>query len=276
MKLAFTKMQALGNDFVVLDFTEQSFELGPEQAARIADRHFGIGCDQILIVEPSSSPQIDFSYRILNADGSEVGQCGNGVRCFAQYVTAKGLTSKTEISVETISGVMHVKLDHVSGLIEVDMGQPKLNASDVPLSLPNEPIYTAQLESGEVKFSAVSMGNPHAVIVVDDVATAPVESVGEQLQKHEAFTQSVNVGFMQVLSRSKIALRVFERGAGETLACGSGACAAVVAGIRLGKLDSSVVVSLPGGNLHVSWLGEPHSVIMSGSGNTVFEGVIEI
>ena len=276
MNLAFTKMQALGNDFVVLDFTEQSFELSPEQAARIADRHFGIGCDQILIVEPSRSPGIDFSYRILNADGSEVGQCGNGVRCFAQFVRAKGLTSKTEISVETISGVMHVKLDDVSGLIEVDMGQPQLDAPAVPISLPNAPIYTAELEFGKVDFSAVSMGNPHAVIVVQDVATAQVESVGEQFQNHTAFPESVNVGFMQILSRTQIALRVFERGAGETLACGSGACAAVVAGIRLGKLDSSVVVSLPGGNLQVSWLGEPHSVIMSGPGNTVFEGVIDI
>ena len=276
MKLAFTKMQALGNDFVVLDLTEQSFELSPEQAMRIADRHFGIGCDQILIVEPSRSTGIDFSYRILNADGSEVGQCGNGVRCFAQFVRAKGLTSKAKISVETMSGVMHVEIDDTGDMVKVDMGPPHLNASDVPISLPNAPIYKVQLESGEVEFSALSMGNPHAVILVQDITTAPVDSVGEQLQKHRAFPESVNVGFMQIVSTTQIKLRVFERGAGETLACGSGACAAVVAGIRLGMLDPSVEVNLPGGNLVVSWLGEPHSVIMSGPGNTVFEGVIEI
>jgi diaminopimelate epimerase len=278
MNLPFTKMQALGNDFVVLDFTKkpsnQATEITTQLAARIADRHFGVGCDQILIVEPSPAKEIDFRYRILNADGSEVGQCGNGARCFAQFVRSKGLSTKSTISVETISGIMHLSLDDTTGLVQVDMGAPRLAASDIPLSLPTANRYTLQLDSGELEFGAVSMGNPHAVINVDDVATAPVAELGKQLQAHVAFAQSVNVGFMQILSAKHIALRVFERGVGETLACGSGACAAVVVGIRMGLLDQEVSVSLSGGDLTVSWQGEGHSVMMCGPATSVFEGSI--
>ncbi len=280
MNFPFTKMHALGNDFVVLDFTQARFELTPEIAARIADRHFGVGCDQILVVEPSPAAGIDFGYRIYNADGSEVGQCGNGARCFALYVHRKGLSNKASISVQTLSGVMQLTLEPNTQQVQVNMGAPALAAEAIPLNLPNAARYHLELAYGPVEFSAVAMGNPHAVITVADVSRAPVVEVGQQLQAHAAFPQSVNVGFMQVHSRQHIALRVFERGVGETLACGSGACAAVVAGIQQGVLDHTVTVSLTGGNLQVFWpgvtpQGELPSVTMTGPATHVFDGVLE-
>lgn len=280
MNFPFTKMHALGNDFVVLDFTQARFELSPELAARIADRHFGVGCDQILIVEPSPAADIDFGYRIYNADGSEVGQCGNGARCFALYVHRKGLSNKSTISVQTLSGVMRLSIDPNTQQVQVNMGAPVFAAADIPLNLANAARYQLDIAWGTVEFSAVSMGNPHAVITVDDVSRAPVFEVGSQLQAHAAFPQSVNVGFMRIHSRQHISLRVFERGAGETLACGSGACAAVVAGIQQGVLDHTVTVSLTGGDLQVSWPeskanAQLPSVTMTGPATHVFDGVLE-
>ncbi len=280
MNLEFSKMQALGNDFVVLDFTKTSVELDAQTAARIADRHFGVGCDQILIIEPNDSPEIDFNYRILNSDGSEVGQCGNGARCFAKYVRDNGLSDKPVITVQTLSGVMQLSFDEQTNFVKVDMGEPVFEPERLPLDLPHSQSYSLEINLDEstqrVDFSAVSMGNPHAVILVDSVEHAPVELLGKALQAHAAFPASVNVGFMQILSPQHIALRVYERGAGETLACGSGACAAVVAGIRSGLLDTRVKVSLPGGDAHIEWADQQGSVMLHGPANHVYNGVIDI
>lgn len=269
-------MQALGNDFVVLDFTQHKHDISANTAARIADRHFGVGCDQILIAESSSEVDIDFAYRILNADGTEVAQCGNGARCFAHFIRAKGLSDKETIRVKTHSGVMQLSIDPATGFVRVDMGAPELEASKIPLKMPTATSYRLELDSQAVTFSAISMGNPHAVIQVDSVADAAVTHLGSALQAHSAFPQSVNVGFMQVHSPAQISLRVFERGVGETLACGSGACAAVVAGIQAGLLDSQVEVSLPGGDVRVNWQGDGNSVILYGPASFVYTGVIEL
>lgn len=269
-------MQALGNDFVMLDFTQHGFEITAEIAAQIADRHFGIGCDQILIAEPSPADGIDFAYRILNADGSEVAQCGNGARCFAHFVRAKGLTDKDTITVKTLSGVMRLSIEAKTGFVRVDMGAPKLGSDEIPIAMPTAPKYAIDLASQSVELSAVSMGNPHAILQVDSVTDAPVAEIGSALQQHEAFPESVNVGFMHVQSASHINLRVFERGVGETLACGSGACAAVVAGIQGGLLEAEVTVSLPGGDVRVSWQGGSNPVILFGPATFVYTGVIEI
>ena len=269
-------MQGLGNDFVVFDFTHESIELSAEQAARIADRHFGVGCDQILIVEKSTRPNIDFKYRILNADGSEVGQCGNGARCFVRYVHDKGLSSKNPICVETLGGDMTLRaLDN--GMVTVDIGVPVFEPSQIPLLAKEQSSsYSSDYQGKAVEFFAVAIGNPHAVILVDNVCTAPVQEMGSALESHPMFPQRANIGFMQINSRTDISLRVYERGSGEAIACGSGTCAAVVAGIQLGLLDQTVTAHLTGGDLNIEWAGEGHSVMMTGPANTSFEGELSI
>lgn len=276
MMIPFTKMQALGNDFVVLDFISNPISLSSEQASFIADRNFGIGCDQILIVEKSDNPDIDFRYRIMNADGSEVGQCGNGARCFARFVVDNNLTNKQEIRVETITGemVLHMQND---GQVQVNMGIPNFIAEKIPFIAESDSLsHTLELSDQEIDITAVSIGNPHAVTVVDDVNNAPVLELGAEIESHNRFPERVNTGFMQVVSPEHIKLRVFERGAGETLACGSGACAAVAAGQRLGLLSEHVKVELPGGILEINWRGEGQPVMMTGPAETVFSGEINL
>jgi len=287
MKLKFTKMHGAGNDFVVIDAINQQLDLGPEQWRRLADRRFGVGADQILIVERPSTPDSDFRYRIYNNDGGEVEQCGNGSRAFVRFVSDKGLTDKRSIRVETMSGIIAPRLED-DGSITVDMGAPVLEPAQVPFDAagldgvaegrdtlwPITVSFKGQEQA--VLVSTVSMGNPHAVQVVDDVETAPVLETGPQIEHHPRFPRRVNAGFMQVLDRSHVKLRVYERGAGETLACGTGACAAVVAGIRRGLLDAPVQVQARGGKLTINWAGEGQPVYMSGPAETVFEGEIEI
>ncbi len=272
MKLPFTKMQALGNDFVVLDFVHHPHQLRNNQYARIADRRFGIGCDQILIVEPTDQPEIDFRYRIYNADGSEVGQCGNGARCFVEYVRAKGLTDKRTITVVTSTSVMQLQ-SREDGLVTVDMGRARFAPEQIPfVAEQQQATYELELEEVTVTIAIANVGNPHAVIVVDDISTAPVEQIGRQVESHTQFPERVNVGFMQCVSRSEINLRVFERGAGETLACGSGACAAVAAGQELGLLDTKVEVNLTGGGLSIMREGSDAAIMMTGPANFSFDG----
>jgi diaminopimelate epimerase len=263
MKLEFTKMQGAGNDFVVIDCTRQPFALSRAQLQRLADRHFGVGCDQILVVE-RGAPDVDFRYRIFNADGGEVEQCGNGARCFVKFVHARGLSSKREIRVETLGGAIVPRLDD-DGEVSVDMGAPRF-----------EGIETLAVDGQAVELAIVSMGNPHAVQLVGDVAAAPVGAQGPLLEKHARFPSRVNAGYMQVLDRRRIALRVWERGAGETLSCGTGACAAAVSGIRRGLLDSPVAVETRGGTLTISWAGGDNAVWLKGPAETVYEGTIEI
>ena len=270
-------MHGLGNDFVVLDFTENPVDLSTEQAAFIADRHFGVGCDQILIVEQSDRDGIDFKYRIINADGSEVGQCGNGSRCFLRYVHEKGLSSKNPIKVETSTGELILEAHQGTNLVTVDMGPPRFEPADIPLDeSAKKNLYSLEINDELVEFSASSMGNPHAVLLVEDTVKAPVERLGPLLESHSIFPDKANIGFMQVVSRAEINLRVFERGAGETIACGSGACAAVVAGIQRGLLDSKVTAHLRGGDLIIEWQGDGHAVMMTGPAATTFEGVLEL
>jgi len=277
MKLPFTKMHGLGNDFVVLDFTENPIDLSSEQAAFIADRHFGVGCDQILIVEQSDRDGIDFKYRIINADGSEVGQCGNGSRCFVRYVHEKGLSSKNPIKVETSTGELIIEAHQGSNLVTVDMGAPRFEPADIPLNEPTRKnLYSLNVDGETVEFSSSSMGNPHAVLLVEDTLTAPVERLGPILESHPIFPEKANIGFMQVISRTEINLRVFERGSGETIACGSGTCAAVVAGIQRGLLDSKVTAHLRGGDLIIEWQGDGQPVMMTGPAETTFEGVLNL
>lgn len=277
MRIKFTKMQGLGNDFVVFDFTKEVVPLTPVQAAQISDRHFGVGCDQILIVEQSDREGIDFKYRILNADGSEVGQCGNGARCFVRYVHEKGLSSKNPITVETMTGEMILYAQEDSDLVTVNMGVPDFEPSGVPLDMPNrQSMYSAEFRGADISFSALSIGNPHAVIVVDDVFTAPVLELGTVLESHPVFPEKANIGFMQINNRSDINLRVFERGSGETIACGSGTCAAVAAGIVNGDLDNKVIAHLTGGDLTIEWAGEGTPVMMTGPANTSFEGELTL
>ncbi|MGF1642816.1 MAG: diaminopimelate epimerase [Thiotrichales bacterium] len=276
MQLRFTKMQGIGNDFVVIDAIHQTVELTPARARRIADRRYGIGCDQILLVEPAGAADAAFRYRIFNADGSEVGQCGNGARCFARFVHDYGLTRASEIPVETRGGRLILRLRD-QGQVEVDMGAPLFLPERIPFLAEAESIvYSVDVDGEAIELSALSMGNPHAVILVTDVATAPVERLGPRLESHPRFPQRVNVGFMQVLDPQHIKLRVFERGAGETLACGSGACAAVVAGHQRGLLASAVRVDLPGGTLHIVWNGDQQPVLMTGPAESVFEGTIDL
>ena len=266
MKLPFTKMEGAGNDFVVLDFTNRVFSLSPEKIRKISDRHFGVGADQVLIVESTDKPGLDFRYRIFNADGGEVEQCGNGARCFVKFVHARGLTARSEIRVETLGGVIVPRLED-DGEVSVDMGPP---AVDLPL------LQGISLGEEGLEITILSMGNPHAVQFVPDVARAPVTTQGPLLEHHPRFPDRVNAGYAQARDRNRIALRVWERGAGETLACGTGACAAVVAGSLRGLLDSPATVEMRGGTLTVSWAGGDNAVWMKGPARSVFEGTIEI
>jgi len=271
MQLSFTKMQGAGNDFVVIDATRQPFELGPAQLRRLGDRRFGVGCDQVLVVEASTEPGIDFRYRIFNgADGAEVEHCGNGARCFVRFVRDKGLTEKDVVRVRTVNAVLTLALA-ADGRVRVDMGPPVFEAARVPYVPPALPGREPLLNDVAV----LSMGNPHAVLRVVDVDTAPVETLGPRIQALPAFPQGVNVGFVQVLDRGHARIRVYERGAGETLACGTGTCAAVVAGIRAGWFDAAVEVQARGGQLRIEWDGQG-SVFMTGPAETVFDGVIQL
>ncbi|MBQ0724080.1 MAG: diaminopimelate epimerase [Cycloclasticus sp.] len=268
-------MHGLGNDFVVIDAINQTVQLNAEQVKQLADRHYGIGFDQLLLVKEAQSAA-DFRYVIYNADGSEVSQCGNGARCFALFVRQKGLTNKANIRVETGAGdlLLHVNDDQQ---VSVDMGEPVFAPCGIPLLFEQQKTtYSVNLSGNEINFSALSMGNPHAVIQVADVATADVISLGAQLENHSLFPERANVGFSEIIDPAHIRLRVYERGAGETLACGSGACAAAVAGIQLGLVSSPVNVTLTGGDLNIEWLGEGYSVKMTGPANFVFDGMIEL
>jgi diaminopimelate epimerase len=283
MKLKFTKMHGAGNDFVVIDAISQRIDFTPAQWQFLADRRFGVGADQMLVVEEPCSPGVDFRYRIYNADGGEVEQCGNGARAFVKFVTDKRLTDKRAIKVETMAGVIEPRLE-TDGRITVDMGAPILEPEQVPFDTKGlqgkaegrDMLWPLDINGKTVWMSAVSMGNPHAVQVVDDAQSAPVQADGPLIEHHPRFPKRVNAGFMQIVNRHQISLRVFERGAGETLACGTGACAAVVAGIRRGLLDSPVAVNTRGGELSIAWAGEQSPVLLTGPAVSVFEGEIEI
>lgn len=278
MLVRFTKMHGLGNDFMVLDLVTQRVKVTPKLVKKLGDRNFGVGFDQLLIVEPPSEPDVDFRYRIFNQDGSEVENCGNGARCFAKFVRDKRLTGKAEVIVQTANGRMCLKIRE-DKRVEVDMGQPILQPEQIPFVAEQQAItYPIKVEHQgameTVELSAVSMGNPHGVLVVEDTETASVETLGPVLEPHSSFPAKANIGFMQVLNPSEVNLRVFERGVGETIACGTGACAAVVAGKLRGLLDMPVTVHLPGGDLEIEWQGEGHPVIMTGPATTVYEGQI--
>jgi diaminopimelate epimerase len=283
MKLKFTKMHGAGNDFIVIDAVNQRIDFTPAQWKALADRRFGIGADQILVVEPARSAGIDFRYRIYNADGGEVEQCGNGARAFVRFVTEKGLTDKRAIKVETMSGVIEPRLE-ADGGITVDMGAPILQAERVPFDAAglegrregDDTLWPLEVNGNTLWISALSMGNPHAVQVAARADSAPVQQDGPLIERHPRFPKRVNAGFMEVVDRHRIKLRVYERGAGETLACGTGACAAVVAGIRRGLLDSPVRVDTRGGELVIAWAGDGAPVLMTGPAQTVFEGEIDI
>jgi diaminopimelate epimerase len=276
MKLQFTKMHGLGNDFVVLDAMNQRVQLDADQIRFLADRHFGVGCDQLLLVEPSPDTAADFRYRIFNADGREVEQCGNGARCFARFVRDQGLTDKDRITVETRAGLIELRLE-TDGQVTVDMGRPRFDPADIPFQAERAAAEYRLEASGEVvELGAVSLGNPHAVIEVADVTRAPVDTLGPAIERHKRFPNRVNVGFMEVVDPAHIRLRVYERGVGETLACGSGACAAVAVGRARNRLGDRVHVELPGGHLVVSWRGEGYPVMMTGPATRVFEGRIEL
>ena len=275
MRFKFTKMQGLGNDFVVIDAVNQSVCLSPAQRRLLADRHFGVGCDQILLVEGAVG-DADFRYRIYNADGGEVEQCGNGARCFVRYVHDRGMTQKNEIRVETSGGVIIPRLE-ANGEVSVNMGMPKFEPQQIPFIAEKRAMtYSIDISGRQVEISAVSLGNPHAVQLVEDVDGAPVITEGALIENHPSFPKRVNAGYMQVVDRTHIRLRVYERGAGETLACGTGACAAVVIGIERGLLQSTVQVNMRGGDLTVRWEGEDQPVWMTGPAVTVFDGEIEL
>lgn len=275
MKLKFTKMHGLGNDFVVIDGISQLISLTPENIRWLADRHFGVGCDQVLIVEKASG-NADFRYRIFNANGNEVEQCGNGARCFVRFVHDQGLTKKKEICVETASGLIFPRLE-ANGKVTVNMGIPRFEPADIPFVAEKRALtYLLDVDNKQIEISVVSMGNPHAVQIVANVDDAPISTQGIQIESHARFPQHVNVGYMQIIDRHHIRLRVFERDAGETLACGTGACAAVVTGIERDLLASKVKVSTHGGDLWIQWEGKDQSVLMTGPVSTVFEGIIEL
>jgi diaminopimelate epimerase len=283
MKLRFTKMQGAGNDFVVLDATRQPIELSAEQVRRLGDRRFGVGADQILVVEPSPAPGIDFGYRIFNNSGDEVEHCGNGARCFVRYVHEHGLTDKTSVRVQTQNSLLELRLQP-DGRVTVDMNTPVFDLERVPFDaqglqareLNGFALWPLQVAGEPIEVAVLSMGNPHAVLRVEDVERAPVATIGPLIEAHARFARKVNAGFMQVVARDRIRLRVFERDAGETLACGTGACAAVVAGIRLGWLDRVVQVQARGGLLQIEWREVDSHVLMTGPAETVFEGEIEL
>ncbi len=276
MLLEFTKMHGLGNDFVVIDAINQQVELDAEQVQHLAERRFGIGCDQLLLVETATTPAADFRYRIFNADGGEVGQCGNGARCFMRFVREHGLTDKSQLQVETASGPL-LLIQEDDGLITVDMGIPRLQPREIPFdAAAYASSYPLEVDGEFLQIAAVSMGNPHAVLQVNDIDTAPVAELGPAIESHSRFPERTNAGFMQVVDPETVRLRVYERGAGETLACGSGACAAVVAGRMWDLLAPRVKVILTGGELVVSWPGEGRPVLMTGPATTVYEGRIRI
>lgn len=276
MEIQFTKMHGLGNDFVVFDTFQQAIDLTPEQVRFLADRHFGIGCDQVLVLGRAQTPDVDVSYRIYNADGGEVAQCGNGARCAASYLHDHGLVSKDEIVAETSNGILTLYTEG-DGLVRVNMGVPRFEPKDIPIDT-DDRVAHYRLSAGQAGLEAaiLSMGNPHAVIIVDNVEQAPVQVLAPQVQQDALFPEGVNVGFMQIVDKSHIRLRVYERGAGETLACGSGACAAVVAGCQDGLLQGTVDVELRGGNLAITWRGEGEPVWMTGPAATVYEGRIDL
>jgi diaminopimelate epimerase len=276
MQLRFTKMHGLGNDFVVIDGITQDVSLQSGQIKMLADRKTGIGCDQLLLIEPPSQTNVDFKYRIFNADGSEVEHCGNGVRCVAKYVTDKRLTGKKEILVETCNREVQLNLLG-NNMVRVDMGAPEFEPQDIPLdTTQRNDLYTLETELGQIEFGSVSMGNPHAVILVEDTENCPIDTLGPIMEAHPFFPKRVNVGFMQIVNRNTIQLRVFERGVGETLACGTGACAAVVSGRIRGLLDSRVTAKLLGGSLEIEWDAEGQPVYMTGSAVKVFDGKIRL
>ncbi len=276
MLVRFTKMHGLGNDFMVVDMVTQYIQLPPEKIRRLADRHLGIGFDQLLMVEPPTDPDVDFCYRIFNADGTEVEQCGNGARCFARFVKDKKLIFRDLIKVQTKAGIIELQIEE-NGDVTVDMGVPRLEPEDIPIQAQSrQPFYPVDCNGSQQKLMAVSMGNPHAIMKVDDVTTADVETLGPLLESHSIFPNRCNIGFMQVLNSKEIKLRVYERGTGETLACGSGACAAVVAGRLRNWLEDDVQVHLPGGSLRIRWAGKGHPVMMTGSATRVFEGQIRL
>lgn len=288
MIVTFTKMHGLGNDFVIFDATQRPISLSAERVRRLADRRFGIGCDQVLLVEPPQQADVDFSYRIFNADGGEVEQCGNGARCFARFVHDKGLSSKTEIAVQTLSGIIYPRLEP-DGQVRVNMGVPEFEPARIPFdAAQRQGSYELELAASAaqtvasspvmrpIKISVVSMGNPHAVQLVSDIDMAPVSTQGPLIEAHPRFPKRVNAGYMQILDPGSIRVRVYERGAGETLACGTGACAAVVVGRQQGLLDAKVKVGLTGGTLSVEWQGEGQAVWLTGPAVTVYEGTIDL
>ncbi|MDG2047162.1 MAG: diaminopimelate epimerase [Halioglobus sp.] len=276
MQLHFTKMHGAGNDFVIIDLISQDYKLRPQDVRRLADRHFGVGCDQVLAVEPPDSPQVDFHYRIYNADGNEVQQCGNGARCFAVFVREKKLTRKRTITVETAAGIIELRVLG-NNEVEVDMGTPELEPEKIPFSAAaRHQSYALLAGKAELEIGAVSMGNPHAILRVESTSASEIEHLGPLIESHSDFPQHVNVSFMEIVAKNEIRLRVYERSVGETLACGTGACAAVVYGILRGWLSDSVTVALPGGKLSVSWEGEDQPVIMTGPTAVVFDGSIKI
>jgi diaminopimelate epimerase len=276
MKFQFTKMQGSGNDFIVIDAINQSVQLTEQDCQWLADRHFGVGCDQILLVEKAHDPQHDFRYRILNADGSEVENCGNGARCFARFVFDKQLTQRHQFLVETAGGIISPTLLD-DGRVTVNMGIPKFHPSEIPFIAESESLlYPIEVNGRETTLAVVSMGNPHAVQVVEDIKLAPVLTDGPVIERHPRFPQRVNAGFMQIIDNHHIQLRVYERGAGETLACGTGACAAVVSGIRQHRLAGRVDVTTRGGVLTIEWAGEGSPVLMTGDAVTVFEGSVTL
>jgi diaminopimelate epimerase len=271
-RLRFTKMQGLGNDFVVLDGVREKIDLAPEQLRALADRHFGVGCDQILLVEPARGPGADFRYRIFNADGGEVEQCGNGARCFVHFVREHGLTDKTTLRVETLGGIIEPSLVG-DGEVKVDMGVPRFEPDSIPfIGGTGAPIEPLEVDGATVMITALSLGNPHAVQRVERIEEAPVTTQGPRIETHPRFPRRVNADYMEIVDRANIRLRVWERGVGETLACGTGACAAVVAGIRRGLLDSPARVMTRDGALSVAWDGGSSPVKMTGPAETVFEG----
>ena len=275
MSFKFTKMEGAGNDFIVVDATKNPFSLRPSLIKRLSDRHFGVGFDQLLVVEKSQRKNVDFAYRIYNSDGGEVNQCGNGARCFAKFVYEKKLTTKTEIVVETRSGLIKPKLEN-DGEVSVDMGVPLFSPKDIPLNVDQQQnTYRLTLKDRAMEFGSVSMGNPHAIFFTENLENIPVAEWGPLLENHPTFPERANISFVQVSSRNQLKMRVWERGAGETLACGTAACAAVVFGIKEDLLDRVCAVSLPGGVLNVSWSGDDQSVFLKGPATTVFEGTID-
>lgn len=276
MKLRFTKMQGAGNDFVVIDGVRTSIKLGEEQIRKIANRQTGVGCDQVLIIEPPKRPDADFEYRIFNADGSTAGQCGNGARCVGRFIHEQRLSAKSTITLEVGSDLRRLTFNE-TGRVKAELGVPVFEPAKVPFTAERDEMeQVLSLNNITVMAGVLSMGNPHAVLLVDDVKSTPVEKIGRMIQALEVFPEGVNVGFMQIESSTQISLRVFERGAGETLACGSGACAAVVHGIRLGQLSNNVTVSVPGGKLEVSWDDSNAAVWLAGPADTVFEGKLTL